>query len=211
MPERPRLALDLVGILEDSWPAKRSYLKRIFRLDVGGVPLADALLKTRLGLDSAIFERVQTAMNRFVHAAARICKHPVIPGAQDSLPQVLAKYDVYILTSRRDNKRTETEHWLRANGFDALATERLIMRCSRTSTYNGCVSKLAWCEAHSFHCIVDDDCENLEPTPVHVIRRVLFTRESPVPLCPNVEATHSWPELIHVLGVRSTSRTVEKP
>lgn len=196
---KPLVALDLVGVLEDSWDAKRRWLKRHCGKDFG----SDAVRANGLGLS----DREMEEMLNDIYSGESVASHRLMPGARHGLAKLRPDFSFAVVTSRPERLREPTENWLKQNGLWNLLGRPVLLGDGRfqSTKDQATKSKLAWCVEKNAAALVDDSPEKLKPRELiggsEEITKILFEygEYDTTGFPEGVLRVRSWPELVEVL------------
>lgn len=197
MSSRKLVALDLTGVLEDSWPVKRAWLRQHAGIDFGDHPISRRGILERLGCGEDFYRKL------IAHAYSddQIADHIPIRGAAEALRDLThAGLDFAILTSRVEARRDATTAWLRTHGF-ADFVQSLVMLGVPGMLEEDHIpgSKLRWCIEKNALALVDDSVRNLagdyQPEGARTIRRFLFDTQEVSTARDNIVNVRDWQEL----------------
>ena len=147
---RQLIAIDLGGVIQDTWPAKRSWLRRKFVCLEASLP--------RRELQRVLGREAHREMLSDVYDLEPE-DHPPVNGAAAALAMLAEQFEIVILTSRSTARLDSTRGWLERNSLSFLR--------GRIQTIVGAVAesaKLAWCRAVGACVLIDDDADRfLDP------------------------------------------------
>ena len=182
--KRPRIALDLVDVVEDSWPRKRAWVLQRFGSDVGTTPRSRTTLEGILSRRHRVVgHSAYETMSAEIATPRGILARPPIADVVSSLHLLRPFAHLVLLSGRREEKRKTTETWLERNGLDWLAGERLRLFGYRTTCAhdrNVVSPKLRWCLEEGVDAYVDNQARQLamvSSVSDTRITRVLFSAD----------------------------------
>ena len=156
----PQIAIDIGGVIEDSWPDKHAWLLR------------HGISSERIFYRSELLTILPNgAYDELLHAVfdeTAILKHPLVQGAATGVLALAERFEVVLLSSRSAAKRRVTQQWLEGAGLGVLA--------DRIVSVDNAVSKLAWCRNVGIYCLIEDDASRFfDPLATDVLQ-VHFNR-----------------------------------
>jgi hypothetical protein len=186
--DRPRVAVDIGGVIEDSWLDKRAWLTR-----QGIVP---ERILSRSELLKILPDGAYDELLQAVFSESAILQHPLVNGAATGVLELAERFDVVLLSSRSTSKRRITQQWLERKGLGVLAD-------SIVSVGNA-VSKLAWCRNAGVGCLIEDDASRFfDPVTTDVLQ-IHFNRNERVMrrAASTIISTPAWHDVLRVLETR---------
>ena len=205
---RPLIALDLVDVVEDSWPRKRAWVLQRFGSDVGTTPRSRTTLEAFLAYRHGVVgHSAYEAMSAEIATPRGILARPPVAGVVAALHALRPHVELVVVSGRREEKRAVTERWLRRNGLPWLAGSRLQLFGYRTTNerHSSVESpKLHWCLQEGVDAYVDNQSRQLAwsaPPDATCLTRVLFSTDpaeirrihGPIHLARN------WPACVQIL------------
>src|SRR5437660_4124040 len=134
--EKPLIAIDLVGALEDGWSAKREWLMANgyqFRVE----PMMRSDIEPITGHEEYV------RMKREVYSPEGILRHGVIDGSLESIATLSEWCQIAIVSARSPRLLQPTIEWLERAGFQPFVTTVALLGGEPRQQSE---TKVAWCE-----------------------------------------------------------------
>lgn len=181
----PRIAVDIGGVIEDSWPDKRAWLLRH--------GISPERVFTRSELLNILPDGAYAQLLHEVFAEAAILQHPLVPGAATGVLALAERFDVVLLSSRSALKRRVTQQWLERKGLAILA--------DRIVSVGDAVSKLTWCRGAGVACVIEDDATRFFNPLARDVLQIHFNRNESVMSrgASTIVSTPTWGDVMYVL------------
>jgi hypothetical protein len=182
---RSRIAIDIGGVIEDSWPDKQAWLLR--------QGISPQRIFSRSELLNILPDGAYDDLLHAVFAETAILQHPLVPGAATGVLALAERYDVVLLSSRSAAKRSVTQQWLERKGLGILV--------DRIVSVGNAVSKLAWCRGAGVACVIEDDATRFfDPLATDVLQ-IHFNRNERLVSRPTSTtiSTPTWGDVMRVL------------
>jgi hypothetical protein len=148
--DKPFIAIDLGGTIEDTWPEKRAWFASR-GLDLGPCPLSRIDIVGRSGVSDALYLEMVAS----VYSDDHILKHTLVAGCYEALMAISPHFRITVLSSRPESQRNVTLQWLRQNTVLHVVNDIALIGSN--------VNKLSWCRSRRVSILVDDDIRHLEP------------------------------------------------
>lgn len=186
--ERPRIAIDIGGVIEDSWPDKHAWLVR------HGIVLESIF--SRSELLKILPDGAYDELLRAVFAERAILQHPLIDGAATGVLALAERFEVVLLSSRSAPKQHVTQQWLERKGLGTLADR--IVAVGNTG------SKLAWCRNAGVACVIEDDATRFfDPLATDILQIHFNRNEHQVRrVASTIISIPGWSDVLRVLDTR---------
>jgi|GEM_PF-3686064 len=184
----PRVAIDIGGVIEDSWPDKYEWLFQ------RGIFPERILCRSELLriLPSGAYDDLLQA----VFAETAILRHPLVHGAATGVLALAERFDVLLLSSRSPAKQRITQQWLQRKGLGVFG--------DRIVSVGNATSKLAWCRDAGVSGLVEDDATRFfDPLATDVLQIHFNRNETLVSRsAPAIVSVPSWGDVLRVLNAR---------
>lgn len=191
----PLIAIDLGGVVEDTWRAKQVWLSQHnFKVDS---PLDRKALRGLLGRE------LHDAMLHEVYSDEAMDLRSPTPGLLEALAELNNWANIVILTTRNPAKKLVVEKWLEKQGLLSFLHQLVMLNDESFLPPNSLIcSKLEWCTAHACNFLIDDDMRHISPLEhypdIFRIRYQLGTSTIHQP-AQNLAVGGSWPQILNQL------------
>ena len=196
--EKPLIALDLTGVLEDSWPYKRNWFLRK-GVDLGPIPLS----LERILQISKCDEKTYISMKQEVYSDQCFAMHPAVADSVRGVSELSQRFRVSVVTTRVQTHRISTEQWLYEKGFSNYLDSLVMLGVEEGMHEAPPYAKIQWCIDNGAIALVDDTLDNLVPengTELLPFRRVLFNGEENITAPSSILQVHNWAALIKIFN-----------
>lgn len=208
--ERRRIAVDLVDVVEDSWPQKRAWLQSVLDFDPGALPRSRRWIEDAVD-DQGRFDGYDCyeAMCHAVNAPDSLLRRRPVRGAVRGLHRLAENAEIFLVSSRREAKRAVTRAWLAANGLDWIPRSNLLLLGIRAAAREGrsVPGKLATCAGIGVHALVDNEVSQLKRGVAEApsITRILFSADPQEIACRpgGILVARTWAETMRLLKRRA--------
>ena len=181
----PRIAIDIGGVIEDSWPDKHAWLSRR--------GISSERIFYRSDLLTILPDGAYDELLLATFSESAILQHPVIEGAATGVQALAERFEVVLLSSRSAAKRRVTQQWLEKTGLGVF-TDRIV-------SVGNIVSKLAWCRDLGVCCLIEDDAPRFfDPLATDVLQIHFNRNERRVSRsAPMVISVPAWGDVLRAL------------
>lgn len=185
LPGRLRIAIDIGGVIEDSWPEKCAWLARR--------GMSFDRVWTRSELLPVLPDGAYRELRREVFAEAAILRHPSVAGSAAGVLTLAERFDVILLSSRSRGRKRITQQWMEQNGLSSVA--------DRITSIGNARSKVDWCRAAGVSVLIDDDPVRFFDDAATDIRQIHFDRGSRVAQGrgPTLHSVPTWGDLLRLV------------
>jgi len=147
-----RIAIDLGGTIEDTWRHKQEWFMRR-GIVLGNNSMSRLEIIEKIAGDTGLY----LEMAKEVYNNENIISHNLIRGAYEAISCLSSIADIFILTSRSQDKQKITFKWLKINKLTDFICRVIFLGDSGDKT--------SWCINSGVKYLIDDDIRHLNQLP----------------------------------------------